>query len=135
MLLLILPDTILLRGLDQVTMSKSLFICTRTSSTDILLVWVYRAALEKPLDLYDVSSIDPTLGQSLERLEAAFTEYKSKGKQGQLLVDGCAIEDLCLSFTLPGKGEGARVSCLQISVVYRGFSSVEDAMTSAQGGQ
>ena len=70
----------------------------------MIVCLVCRAALEKPLDLYDVSSIDPTLGHSLERLEAALMDYKSKGKQGPLLVDGCLIDDLCLSFTLPGRG-------------------------------
>lgn len=65
----------------------------------------------RPLDLYDVASIDPALGASLERLSASLAAWRAAGGKGPLLVDGCPIEDLCLSFTLPGaapRGPGAR---------------------------
>lgn len=67
----------------------------------------HRAALGKPLDLYDIASIDPALGASLQRLDAALTAHVAGGGQGPLLVDGCTLEDMCLTFTLPG-GLGSR---------------------------
>lgn len=57
----------------------------------------------RPLDLYDVASIDPALGASLEKLAAALASWRRGGGGGPLLVDGCALEDLCLTFTLPGE--------------------------------
>jgi E3 ubiquitin-protein ligase TRIP12 len=63
----------------------------------------FRAALGKPLDLYDVGQVDPVLGASLERLAAAAAAHAVAGGAGPVRVDGCAVEDLCLSFTLPGE--------------------------------
>jgi E3 ubiquitin-protein ligase TRIP12 len=63
----------------------------------------FRAALGKPLDLYDVGQVDPVLGASLERLAAAAAAHAAAGGAGPVMVDGCAVEDLCLSFTLPGE--------------------------------
>jgi E3 ubiquitin-protein ligase TRIP12 len=66
----------------------------------------FRAALGKPLDLFDVAEIDPGLGASLERLAraaaAAAANSGDSGGGGLVMVDGCAVEDLCLTFTLPG---------------------------------
>ncbi|KAI8471466.1 MAG: hypothetical protein J3K34DRAFT_367859 [Monoraphidium minutum] len=62
----------------------------------------FRAAMGRPLDLYDVTAIDPGLGQSLQRLAGALAAWRAGGGDGPLLVDGCALEDLCLTFTLPG---------------------------------
>jgi E3 ubiquitin-protein ligase TRIP12 len=63
----------------------------------------FRAALGKPLDLYDVSEVDPGLGASLERLARAAAGHASAGGQGPLMVDGCLVDDLCLTFSLPGR--------------------------------
>lgn len=62
----------------------------------------FRAALGRPLDLFDVGQVDPGLGASLERLAAAAAAHAAAGGAGPVVVDGCAVEDLCLSFTLPG---------------------------------
>lgn len=63
----------------------------------------FKAALGKPLDIYDLSQVDPVLGSSLERLAKAAAAYAAAGSKGPLIVDGCPIDDLCLSFTLPGE--------------------------------
>ena len=44
----------------------------------------------------------PSSGVSLERLHAAYHAHAAGGGTGPLLVDGCPIEDLCLTFQLPG---------------------------------
>lgn len=62
-----------------------------------------RAALRRPIDLYDVRKFDAALGASLERLAAAHRAWAAAGlRSAPLLVDGTPIEDLCLSFVLPG---------------------------------
>jgi len=60
----------------------------------------YRAALARPLDLYDICSFDPQLGSSLVKLSHA---YRARQPDGTVQIDGVAISDLCLSFTLPGQ--------------------------------
>jgi E3 ubiquitin-protein ligase TRIP12 len=70
----------------------------------------FRAALGKPLDLFDVGQVDPGLGASLERLAAAAAAHAAAGGGGAVVVDGCAVEDLCLSFTLPGECWGLLVA-------------------------
>lgn len=79
---------------------------------DLPLSYVfYRAALGKPLDINDVSRIDPHLGRSLEKMTEALRCYREalKATAGPseeppvLLVDGIQLSDLCLSFTLPGQ--------------------------------
>lgn len=60
----------------------------------------YRLALGHRLDLYDVREVDPALGASLERLYAAEREAAASG--GKAVVDGCPVEDLFLTFVLPG---------------------------------
>jgi E3 ubiquitin-protein ligase TRIP12 len=71
----------------------------------------FRAVLGKPLDLYDVAEVDPGLGASLERLARAAAAHAAAGVDGPLLVDGCLVDDLCLTFTLPGEqGCGGRSS-------------------------
>lgn len=62
----------------------------------------YRAALGRPLDLYDISSFDPQLGASLVKLSNAARKTAPGGK---VQIDGVAVEDLCLHFTLPGQVE------------------------------
>lgn len=73
---------------------------------DLPLSYVfYRKALGQPLDLYDIRKFDAALGGTLEKLYAAHRAHQSSGggaKKGPLLVDGCPIEDLCLTFVLPG---------------------------------
>jgi E3 ubiquitin-protein ligase TRIP12 len=71
----------------------------------------FRAVLGKPLDLYDVAEVDPGLGASLERLARAAAAHAAAGGDGPLMVDGCLVDDLCLTFTLPGEwGCGCRTS-------------------------
>jgi E3 ubiquitin-protein ligase TRIP12 len=85
----------------------------------------FRAALGQALDLYDVSEVDPGLGASLERLARAAAAHAAAGGQGPLMVDGCLVDDLCLTFTLPGMclrevrlgwrfSCGQRAACLRI---------------------
>lgn len=63
----------------------------------------YRAALQRPIDLYDVRKFDSALGASLEKLASAHRSWEAAGsRSAPLLVDGSPIEDLCLSFVLPG---------------------------------
>ena len=66
-----------------------------------------RKALGQPLDLYDIRKFDAALGATLEKLYAAHKAHQAQGsaKKGPLLVDGCPIEDLCLTFVLPGYPE------------------------------
>ncbi len=69
---------------------------------DLPLSYVfYRAVLGHNVDLHDVAAFDPSLGQSLERLQRAAAAHATTGG-GELLVDGVRIEHLCLTFTLPG---------------------------------
>lgn len=66
-----------------------------------------RKALGQPLDLYDIRKFDAALGATLEKLYAAYKAHQAQGgsRKGPLLVDGCPIEDLCLTFVLPGYPE------------------------------
>lgn len=75
---------------------------------DIPLSYVfYRKALGQPLDLYDIRKFDSALGATLEKLYAAHKAHHALGssRKGPMLVDGCPIEDLCLTFVLPGYPE------------------------------
>ncbi|KAL4435190.1 hypothetical protein ABPG77_001872 [Micractinium sp. CCAP 211/92] len=63
---------------------------------------LYRLALQRHVDLYDIRKFDAALGASLERLHAAYHAHAAGGGKGPLLVDGCPLEDLCLTFELPG---------------------------------
>jgi E3 ubiquitin-protein ligase TRIP12 len=62
----------------------------------------HRAALGKAVDLRDISRFDPSLGASLDKLHRALHDWRAAGSKGPLLVDGVALSDLCLTFTLPG---------------------------------
>lgn len=62
----------------------------------------YKAALGRQVDMYDIRTFDPALGSSLEKLYAALRSYQAQGSKGELLIDGCRIEDLCMTFVLPG---------------------------------
>ena len=66
-----------------------------------------RKALGQPLDLYDIRKFDAALGATLEKLYAAHKGHQAQGgsRKGPMLVDGCPIEDLCLTFVLPGYPE------------------------------
>ena len=60
-------------------------------------------ALGRPVDLYDVRRVDALLGASLERLAAAHRAWAAASNpRAPLLVDGTPIDDLCLTFVLPG---------------------------------
>jgi hypothetical protein len=61
-----------------------------------------RAALGRQLDLYDIRQFDAPLGASLEKLAAAASSHGRRGGRAQLLIDGVPVEDLCLTFVLPG---------------------------------
>jgi E3 ubiquitin-protein ligase TRIP12 len=64
-----------------------------------------RIALGQSVDLFDVRRVDAMLGATLEKLAAAsgFGAGGGRGSHaGPLTVDGVPIEDLCLSFVLPG---------------------------------
>lgn len=63
---------------------------------------ICRAAQEQSLDLYNVREVDSALGNSLETLHASHRAWLAGGGQGPLLVDGAPLEDLCLTFQLPG---------------------------------
>ncbi|KAL4436702.1 hypothetical protein ABPG75_003841 [Micractinium tetrahymenae] len=63
---------------------------------------LYRLALQRHVDLYDIRKFDAALGASLECLHAAYHAHAAGGSKGPLLVDGCPLEDLCLTFELPG---------------------------------
>ncbi|KAK9826455.1 hypothetical protein WJX81_000175 [Elliptochloris bilobata] len=66
----------------------------------------YRTALGRPVDLYDVRRVDALLGASLERLAASHRAWAAVGDpSAPMLVDGAPIDDLCLSFVLPGYPE------------------------------
>ena len=67
----------------------------------------YRKALGQPLDLYDIRKFDAGLGGTLEKLHAAHRAHGASAgsRKGPLLVDGVPIEDLCLTFVLPGYPE------------------------------
>ena len=69
--------------------------------------WGCRKALGQPLDLYDIRKFDSALGATLEKLYAAHKAHHALGssRKGPMLVDGCPIEDLCLTFVLPGYPE------------------------------
>lgn len=65
--------------------------------------------LGKHVDLLDVSSFDPQLGHTLERMRAALAAHTSHtshtpsgAANGELKIDGVPVSDLCLTFTLPG---------------------------------
>lgn len=80
-------------------------------------VYKWLLAEEWSLGLGDVVSLDPTLGQTLTRLHATVLQKKRIEAQAEqegisgaelqarletLTVDGCSVEDLALTFTLPG---------------------------------
>lgn len=61
-----------------------------------------RAVLGQQLDLYNVRDIDTSLGISLEKFVAAHKAWTSSDKLQPLLIDGVSVQDLCLTFELPG---------------------------------
>ena len=64
----------------------------------------YRLVLGRKVDLFSIRAIDPALATSLERLHAAACAAHSN-QSSTVMVDGCMIEDLCLTFVLPGDQE------------------------------
>lgn len=60
-----------------------------------------RIALGQQVDLFDVRHVDAGLGATLEKIAAASASQQRAGRNA-LIVDGVPIEDLCLSFVLPG---------------------------------
>ena len=70
----------------------------------------YRAAVGgAALSLPDVAAVDPELGRTLARLDAAAKRVAALRASGApeaewrgVTVDGAAVADLCLAFTLPG---------------------------------
>lgn len=69
----------------------------------------YRALLGQSLGLHDIIGLDPALGNTLRRLGAAANEIEKMKRAGvsesewsQITIDGAKIEDLCLTFVVPG---------------------------------
>lgn len=61
---------------------------------------LYRLILGRKVDLHTLRAVDPALSTSLERLHAAERAVAGTGRAAT--VDGCSIDDLCLTFVLPG---------------------------------
>jgi len=62
----------------------------------------FKVAQGEPVDLYDIKEIDSALGVTLEKLQAALDSWKAGGRRGPITVEGAALDDLYLTFTLPG---------------------------------
>jgi E3 ubiquitin-protein ligase TRIP12 len=62
--------------------------------------------LGRPVDLFHIRKFDASLGISLERLHAAYRLWASGSSDAPLVLDGALIEDLCLTFVLPGMPPG-----------------------------
>mmetsp|Transcript_34349 Transcript_34349/g.65613 ORF Transcript_34349/g.65613 Transcript_34349/m.65613 type:complete len:1886 (+) Transcript_34349:253-5910(+) len=67
---------------------------------------LYKMFLGRTLGLYDIRALDPTLGSTLEELEAICRKKVTVQGKAASLADlkfrGCSIEDMSLDFTLPG---------------------------------
>ncbi|GLI65665.1 hypothetical protein VaNZ11_009269, partial [Volvox africanus] len=63
----------------------------------------YAAALGSPLDVWDIARFDPGLGTTLAKLHSALAAYRAGGSSGKLHIDGVAVEELCITFVLPGQ--------------------------------
>lgn len=61
-----------------------------------------RCALKTPLGLYNVREVDSSLGATLETLQASHAAWLRGDASQAMVVDGASIEDLCLTFELPG---------------------------------
>ncbi len=84
-----------------------------------------RAALRRPIDLYDVRKFDAGLGASLEKLASAHRAWAAAGPpSAALLVDGSPIEDLCLSFILPGAAHLLLPASIDVLVPVRVYDSL-----------
>ena len=66
------------------------------------IMMLCRTALGQELDLYNIREMDSGLGISLERFAAAYNTWEAGNKQQPLTIDSQPIEDLCLTFELPG---------------------------------
>ncbi|CAD7704724.1 unnamed protein product [Ostreobium quekettii] len=62
----------------------------------------FKVAQGEPVDLHDIKEIDNALGVTLEKLQAALESWKAGGRRGPIAVEGTALDDLYLTFTLPG---------------------------------
>jgi E3 ubiquitin-protein ligase TRIP12 len=63
----------------------------------------YKLVLGRKVDARDIKHFDAELGTTLERLLAACVARELQGGRGPALIDGCPVEDLCLTFSLPGR--------------------------------
>ena len=61
-----------------------------------------RSSLKTPLGLYNVREVDSSLGATLETLQASHAAWLRGDPSLPMMVDGASIEDLCLTFELPG---------------------------------
>ncbi|MEW5303421.1 MAG: hypothetical protein WDW36_006114 [Sanguina aurantia] len=75
----------------------------QTLSASLLRWRAPRAA--RAVDIQDIVRFDPALGQSMERLASALAHHRASKAAGSVMVDGAAIEDLCLTYTVPGYPE------------------------------
>ncbi len=58
--------------------------------------------MKTPLGLYNVREVDSSLGATLETLQASHAAWLQGDPAQPMLVDGANINDLCLTFELPG---------------------------------
>lgn len=65
--------------------------------------WGCRVALGRPVDLFSIREFDSAMGTSLETLQASHRAWLKGNKSVPMTVDGAPIEDLCLTFELPGE--------------------------------
>jgi E3 ubiquitin-protein ligase TRIP12 len=78
----------------------------------------YRGMMGKTLGLYDLVELDPGLGKTLLRLDAAAAKIEHMKREGRpesewrnVTVDGANIEDLSLMFVLPGHSSSELTKC------------------------
>ena len=69
----------------------------------------FRAVSGRTLALADLTEVDPALGRTLAQLQSAAKRVDAMRKEGRpksewraVTVGGAAVEDLCMTFTLPG---------------------------------
>ena len=87
-----------------------------------------RAALKQPLDLYNIREIDASLGKTLETIYASHQAWLKSESAQPMVVDGVRIEDLCLTFELPGDS-----FALLSSLLWSTFRSATKVRTFGEG--
>jgi E3 ubiquitin-protein ligase TRIP12 len=93
----------------------------------------YRLALGGKADVFDLRQVDAGLGASVETLYRAAMTASSCGEndensEGSVVVDGCPLEDLCLTYELPGYPD------YDLSNSRNGFSEKKNEKRNSGGG-